>query len=422
MKNEDSQSSSVEKDFNKHEIITNESNNQTEVVTSEQRDNKENIKTENLTSIVQVHKSLQLPENPFRDSNANNDIILKPENLENENVENWELMTISENIPSSRNFLADANYDTVNVKGTANHIGSKIIASSVTIVHNNPSVISREGKVEEQDKTNKILKYSCIKRKQFIFIIILLVIVITCNIFYQVIITTDKEHIQNEPRKEYAKNETLIPSNYIHPEPFFINRTGWNASSYKNHGICFSRNEILTIVVSQVGSDNCYDINSCSNIIKQLEIEDNTFKESDKNQINYNFLIGGDGRVYEGRGWKCLADEFDAYSNRRISVAFVGNYSCTKPNHEENLLQVLQLQWNSLKTLIEIYTKETTDNNNKKHLILSNYIIMPRCCIYSLTNNINNPGGKLINLMTKDDHFTKVDCFHDFKKKCNDLC
>lgn len=53
--------------------------------------------------------------------------------------------------------------------------------------------------------------------------------------------------------------------------------------------------------------------------------------------IAYNFLIGGDGNVYEGRGWKDQGAHTSGYNRGSIGVAFIGNFVSKIPN--ETLIQ-----------------------------------------------------------------------------------
>lgn len=46
---------------------------------------------------------------------------------------------------------------------------------------------------------------------------------------------------------------------------------------------------------------------------------------------NFSFLIGGDGRVYEGRGWRSVGkqykkEEMAALNYRSIEIAYIGYY------------------------------------------------------------------------------------------------
>ena len=44
------------------------------------------------------------------------------------------------------------------------------------------------------------------------------------------------------------------------------------------------------------------------------------------NDIGYSFLIGGDGSVYEGRGWNREGAHTSGYNKKSIGIAFIGNY------------------------------------------------------------------------------------------------
>ncbi|XP_065369546.1 peptidoglycan-recognition protein SC2-like [Calliphora vicina] len=48
--------------------------------------------------------------------------------------------------------------------------------------------------------------------------------------------------------------------------------------------------------------------------------------------IGYNFLIGGDGNVYEGRGWNVMGAHAANWNSKSIGISFMGNYNNDKPN------------------------------------------------------------------------------------------
>ena len=50
-----------------------------------------------------------------------------------------------------------------------------------------------------------------------------------------------------------------------------------------------------------------------------------------EDDIGYNFLVGGDGAAYEGRGWNLLGAHTRGYNSRSIGVAFIGNFVNVKP-------------------------------------------------------------------------------------------
>lgn len=54
-----------------------------------------------------------------------------------------------------------------------------------------------------------------------------------------------------------------------------------------------------------------------------------------RDDIHYNFLISGDGSVYEGRGWSRSADVVEYSNNESIVISFIGNYRKVKPNEKQ---------------------------------------------------------------------------------------
>ena len=59
--------------------------------------------------------------------------------------------------------------------------------------------------------------------------------------------------------------------------------------------------------------------------------------------IGYNFLIGADGRVYEGRGWNRIGAHTKGWNDVAIAFSVMGDYS----DHVPNAVAI-----NALKTMI----------------------------------------------------------------------
>lgn len=57
--------------------------------------------------------------------------------------------------------------------------------------------------------------------------------------------------------------------------------------------------------------------------------------------IGYNFLVGGDGRVYEGRGWNYVGAHTKGYNTNSVGISFIGTFTKTKPT--ERQLKACQL-------------------------------------------------------------------------------
>lgn len=56
--------------------------------------------------------------------------------------------------------------------------------------------------------------------------------------------------------------------------------------------------------------------------------------------IGYNFLIGGDGRIYEGLGFGIRGEHAPRYNSQSIGIAFIGNFQ-SKSSHSITLCHFL---------------------------------------------------------------------------------
>jgi len=56
----------------------------------------------------------------------------------------------------------------------------------------------------------------------------------------------------------------------------------------------------------------------------------------DANDIPFNFLIGGDGLIFEGRGFNTIGQHSVGFDDITLGIGFIGNFTETQPN--ESLL------------------------------------------------------------------------------------
>lgn len=123
---------------------------------------------------------------------------------------------------------------------------------------------------------------------------------------------------------------------------------------------------------------------SCSEIARSIQkYHTETHGWAD---IGYNFLIGGDGSVYIGRGWDLEGAHTRPYNDNSICMAFIGNYSETEPTKSQ--LHTTQ-KW------IEIGVE-------KKKLTLDYYLYGQK----QLTKT-ESPGQILFEIITKWEHWTE---------------
>ncbi|XP_050295508.1 peptidoglycan-recognition protein LC-like [Anthonomus grandis grandis] len=83
------------------------------------------------------------------------------------------------------------------------------------------------------------------------------------------------------------------------------------------------------VMLYHTGTENCSSQAQCVFHVRQLQtyhIESRGMKD-----IPYNFLIGGDGAAYEGRGWTKECDSILENYSKSISIAFIGTFKKEAP-------------------------------------------------------------------------------------------
>lgn len=102
--------------------------------------------------------------------------------------------------------------------------------------------------------------------------------------------------------------------------------------------------------------------------------------------IGYNFLVGGDGAVYVGRGWDIQGRHTKGYNEKSICIAFIGTFSKIVPPKRQ-LCAAQRIIAKGIKM-----KKLTPDYNLYGHSQL-----VPT----------ESPGHALLNEIKKWDHFTE---------------
>lgn len=107
------------------------------------------------------------------------------------------------------------------------------------------------------------------------------------------------------------------------------------------------------IIITHTASESCNTQADCTLQVRLIQ----TFHESRGwDDIGYNFIIGGDGAVYEGRGWNKQGAHTKGWNKGSIGVAFIGTFNKIIPP-ERQLKAAFQLFENGveLKKLTENY-------------------------------------------------------------------
>ena len=142
------------------------------------------------------------------------------------------------------------------------------------------------------------------------------------------------------------------------PEFKFFSRSEWGAKN-PNKELTSLSLPIRRIIIAHTADDNasCFDSNQCKLRVKKIQ-EDNL----ELDDIPYNFLIGGDGSIFEGRGIEFKGQHTSnvngsSYDEIGICVAFIGTFE---------IISISTLQTESFSDLIKHFTDEGSITEDHK--------------------------------------------------------
>ncbi|CAF3003533.1 unnamed protein product [Rotaria socialis] len=112
----------------------------------------------------------------------------------------------------------------------------------------------------------------------------------------------------------------------------FVNRAGWGAREPTSITNLTTKPLSLFAIHHAEDPPSCYDDESCVERVKEIQI----FHQHNQSwvDIGYHFLVGENGKVYEGRGWDRQAAHSPGWNNDAYSISFIGNFSTSSPNEK----------------------------------------------------------------------------------------
>lgn len=86
---------------------------------------------------------------------------------------------------------------------------------------------------------------------------------------------------------------------------------------------------VSLVIIAHTATDNCTSQAECVlrvRLVQMFHIESRGWSD-----IGYNFLVGGDGSAYVGRGWTFEGAHTYGYNSKSIGIAFIGTFITSKP-------------------------------------------------------------------------------------------
>ncbi|CAF1085055.1 unnamed protein product [Rotaria sp. Silwood1] len=115
-------------------------------------------------------------------------------------------------------------------------------------------------------------------------------------------------------------------------EVSFVNRTGWGAREPTSITNLTTKPLSFFVIHHAEDPSSCYDDESCIERVKEIQI----FHQNSQNwvDIGYHFLVGENGKIYEGRGWNRQAAHSPGWNNVAYGISFIGNFHASSPNEK----------------------------------------------------------------------------------------
>ncbi|CAK1588557.1 unnamed protein product [Parnassius mnemosyne] len=166
-------------------------------------------------------------------------------------------------------------------------------------------------------------------------------------------------------------------------EPWYLRRGDWHAMS--PHRIEFLELPVSYVIIGHAASHYCNQLYPC---IEQMLLIQEAFMRRGMNDIGPNFLVGGNGYVFEGRGANVLGAMVTSWNKKSITIMFMGNYVVDMPD---------QAQFDHINVLLDVLVKE--------RVLRSNYTLYAQCQVKPHTYA---PGRHITERMKNFPHWNPV--------------
>ncbi|XP_052845744.1 peptidoglycan-recognition protein LF-like [Drosophila gunungcola] len=87
------------------------------------------------------------------------------------------------------------------------------------------------------------------------------------------------------------------------------------------------------VVIHHTATEQCQSKDDCIHRVHTLQ--DFHIRIRDWHDIGLNFLVGGDGEIYEGRGWDVRGQPLRGFESVSISIAFIGTFTNVEPPEQQ---------------------------------------------------------------------------------------
>lgn len=121
---------------------------------------------------------------------------------------------------------------------------------------------------------------------------------------------------------DFVENDTLVVEFRLIP------REEWLAKP-PTEELDLLKLPVPYVIIMHTASQFCTTENVCKKMVQDIQV----FHAQGRgwSDIGYNFLVGGDGNGYQGRGWYTVGAQVYGYNTACIGIAFIGTFNDVLP-------------------------------------------------------------------------------------------
>ncbi|XP_055614229.1 peptidoglycan-recognition protein LA-like [Uranotaenia lowii] len=194
--------------------------------------------------------------------------------------------------------------------GNKTYIRGQVVIKNVYPEKQESKIGTENIKTDKRDRKSSRLR--AITRSRPLLIVLILttaVIVLLCVVF-----------------KVIPSGLNLFKSS-MNIENHILNRSVWLAQTPAQISPLLEL-PVDRVIIAHTVTDECLTQKACINTVRRIQEQ---HLREDYGDIGYNFLIGGDGNIYEGRGWHHIGAFLVGQNSKSHGIAFIGDYRYQKP-------------------------------------------------------------------------------------------
>ncbi|KAM3967304.1 peptidoglycan recognition protein-like [Aphomia sociella] len=110
---------------------------------------------------------------------------------------------------------------------------------------------------------------------------------------------------------------------YVNGDCGVVSKSDWDGLNPAH--VQYLPRPVDLVIIEHTVTPTCNTDRGCANIVRSIQnsqMENRNFWD-----IGYNFIVGGNGKVYEGSGWLHVGAHTIGYNKRSIGIAFIGNFN-----------------------------------------------------------------------------------------------